>query len=61
MLVLGLILLAVGWFTWRPLFIIGAILTVIGLILWLTSGVWYGYNAAMSVEEVGAWTTTYFS
>lgn len=44
MIILGLILLVIGWFTWRPLSIIGVALALIGLVLLLshTGGV-YGY------------------
>ena len=35
MLILGLILLIVGYFVWRPLFVVGAVLALIGLVLWL--------------------------
>lgn len=35
MIVLGLILLVVGWFTIRPVAAVGAVLLVIGLVLWL--------------------------
>lgn len=44
MILLGLLLLFIGYFTWRPLVWIGAVLLVLGVILWATSGVWYGYN-----------------
>lgn len=35
MIILGLILLVVGYFTIRPLVAVGAVLLVIGLVLWL--------------------------
>jgi hypothetical protein len=34
-IILGLILLIIGWFTWRPLAYIGAALALIGLVLLL--------------------------
>lgn len=37
MLILGLILLIVGWFTFRPLAYAGAVLLLVGLVLWLAS------------------------
>lgn len=57
MILLGIILLVVGFFLWRPLVFIGGLLIVIGLILWVTSGVWYGYHAegVQSLGEVTQW------
>lgn len=37
MLILGLILLIVGYFTFRPLAYVGAVLLLVGLVLWLAS------------------------
>lgn len=37
MIVLGLILLLVGWFTLRPLAYVGAVLVLVGVVLALTS------------------------
>lgn len=36
MIILGLILLVIGWFTLRPLVYVGALLVVIGLVLSLS-------------------------
>lgn len=35
MIILGIILLVVGWFTWRPLVWIGGLLVLIGVVLLL--------------------------
>lgn len=43
MIVLGLILLIVGYFTLRPIAIVGAVLTLIGLVLWIAHAGSYTY------------------
>jgi hypothetical protein len=37
MIILGIILLVLGYFVSRPLLYVGAVLLVIGLILWMAS------------------------
>lgn len=37
MIILGIILLVIGFFTIRPLVWIGGVLIIIGLVLWLTA------------------------
>ena len=45
MILLGIILLVVGWFLFRPLAWVGAVLLLIGVILWLTATpAFYGPN-----------------
>jgi hypothetical protein len=33
MIILGIVLIVIGWFTWRPLVYAGAVLALIGLVL----------------------------
>jgi hypothetical protein len=37
MIILGLILLILGWFLFRPLVYVGAALIIIGLVLWIAA------------------------